>query len=160
MASWAEFDHEAPALAALCYQRFKSTDLMMLGTIRKNGFPRISPIEWVIFEGELALGGIWHAKKALDLLRDPRCTMHSTTANKNGQEGDAKLWGRAVPLAEDRVPAYWDYVYAETGFRADGPAHIFTIDLVSAAYVVFTGDGRMRRLQWPGRSDWIETRPT
>jgi len=93
----------------------------------------------------------------------PRTTWDVNTAKPTWgtpYEGDAKLGGRAVPLAEDRVPAYWDYVYAETGFRADGPAHIFTIDLVSAAYVVFTGDGRMRRLQWPGRSDWIETRPT
>ena len=70
MASWDEFELQAPALAALCFQRFKSTDLLMLGTLRKDGFPRISPIEWVIYEGELALGGIWQAKKALDLLRD------------------------------------------------------------------------------------------
>lgn len=93
MASWDEFELQAPALAALCFQRFKSTDLLMLGTLRKDGFPRISPIEWVIYEGELALGGIWQAKKALDLLRDPRCTIHSTTSNKDGKQGDAKLWG-------------------------------------------------------------------
>jgi hypothetical protein len=158
MASWAEFEHQAPALSALCYQRFKSSDLVMLGTIRKNGFPRISPIEWVIFEGELVLGGIWQAKKALDLLRDPRCTIHSTTVNKDGQEGDAKLWGRATPLAEDRVEDYWQWVFEQSGWRANGPAHIFTIDLESAAFVTFRGDGTMRRLQWPGAGDWIESK--
>ena len=73
MAKWSEFERQAPALSALIYQRFKATDLLMLGTLRKDGFPRISPTEWILFQGELVLGGIWHAKKALDLLRDPRC---------------------------------------------------------------------------------------
>jgi hypothetical protein len=112
----------------------------------------------VIYEGELALGGIWQAKKALDLLRDPRCTIHSATSNKDGKEGDAKLWGRAAPLSEQRIERYWDWVFQETGWRATGPAHIFTIDLVSAAYVTFTGDGAMKRLQWPSDGEWITTR--
>ncbi len=158
MASWQEFEHQAPALSALCYQRFKATDLMMMGTIRKNGFPRISPIEWIVFEGELMLGGIWHAKKALDLLRDPRCTLHSTTTNKDGQEGDAKLWGRATPLAEERVEGYWQRVFDQTGWRATGPAHIFTIDIESAAYLAFTGDGTMKMLRWPGSGEWLLTK--
>ena len=158
MATWAEFEREAPALAALCFQRFRATELMMLGTIRKHGYPRISPTEWTLYEGELVLGGIWQAKKALDLLRDPRCTLHSTTTNKSGKEGDAKLWGRAVPMPEDQQAPYWDHIFEEIGFRPDGPAHVFTIDIESAAYVTFTGDGTMKRLQWPGDGEWIVTR--
>jgi len=158
VASWAQFELEAPALAALCYQRFKATDLVMLGTIRKNGFPRISPTEWTVYDGDLVLGGMWQAKKALDLLRDPRCAVHSTTTNKNGQEGDAKLWGRAAPLAEERVEGYWDWIYGQMGWRASGPAHIFTIDLESAAYVTFGGDGTMKRLLWPGTGEWVTSR--
>ena len=158
MATWAEFEREAPALAALCFQRFRATELMMLGTIRKSGYPRISPTEWTLYEGELVLGGIWQAKKALDLLRDPRCTLHSTTTNKSGKEGDAKLWGRAVPMPEDQQAPYWDHIFEEIGFRPDGPAHVFTIDIESAAYVTFTGDGTMKRLRWPGGGEWIVTR--
>lgn len=158
MASWAQFEREAPALAALCFQRFRATELMMLGTIRKNGYPRISPTEWTLYQGELVLGGIWQAKKALDLLHDPRCTLHSTTANKSGQEGDAKLWGRAVPMPEDQQPPYWDHIYEEIGFRPDGPAHVFTIDLESAAYVTFREGEGMKRLQWPGNGEWVVTR--
>ena len=158
MATWAEFEREAPALAALCFQRFRATELMMLGTIRKHGYPRISPTEWTLYEGELVLGGIWQAKKALDLLRDPRCTLHSTTTNKSGKEGDAKLWGRAVPMPEDQQAPYWDHIFEEIGFRPDGPAHVFAIDIESAAYVTFTGDGTMKRLQWPGDGEWIVTR--
>jgi len=154
MATWDELERQAPALSALIYQRFKATDLLMLGTLRKTGYPRISPIEWALFEGELTLGGIWQAKKALDLLRDPRCTLHSTTSNKDGKEGDAKLWGRATPLAESREAAYWQQVFDDTGWRPSGPAHVFSIDIESAAYVVFTADGTMKRLQWPGDGEW------
>lgn len=154
MVSWTTFEENAPALAALCYQRFKATDLVMLGTLRKDGFPRISPVEWAMYGGELTLGGMWHAKKALDLVRDPRCTIHSTTANKNGLEGDAKLWGRATELTPAGLEDYRQWVYDQSGHRPRLPFHVFTIDIESAAYVTFAG-GAMKRLQWPGDGDWI-----
>lgn len=70
----------------------------MLGTLRKNGWPRVTPIEYTFWEGELVLGGMWQSKKLLDLLRDSRCVIYSTTNDKSGQQGDAKLYGRAFPL--------------------------------------------------------------
>lgn len=154
MASWSEFEQEAPALAALCYQRFRATELTMLGTIRKNGYPRISPTEWTLFDGNLVLGGIWQAKKARDLLRDPRCMLHSTTSNKNGQEGDAKLWGRALPMPENQQDPYWEHL----GWRPEGPAHVFVIDIESAAYLAFREGEGMKRLQWPGDGTWKVTK--
>lgn len=150
MASWQGFEQLAPELAALARERFASTGLVMLGTIRRNGWPRVTPIEYTIFDGDLVLGGMWQSKKMLDLLRDPRCAIHSTTSDKNGQQGDVKLYGRASPLAEGRTEPYWQHIFDETGWRADGPAHVFTIDIESAAYVTFSGDGTMRWLTWPG----------
>jgi len=91
MATWSQFETDCPDLARLARERFGATDLVMLGTLRKNGWPRITPIEYTIWEGELVLGGMWQSRKMLDLLRDPRCAIHSTTTNKNGQEGDVKL---------------------------------------------------------------------
>jgi Pyridoxamine 5'-phosphate oxidase len=150
---WQAFAADAPELSRLILDRFESTDLVMLGTIRKNGWPRISPIEYTIYEGELMLGGMWQSKKLLDLLRDPRCTIHSTTANKDGQEGDAKLYGRATPLAPEREEGYWQHIFDTTGWRAEGPAHVFTVDVISAGYIVFDGEGTMRWLTWPN-GDW------
>jgi hypothetical protein len=86
MATWSEFERLAPELAALAKERFAATEFVMLGTLRKNGWPRISPIEYTIFDGQFTMGGMWQAKKALDILRDPRCVVHSATTNKNGQE--------------------------------------------------------------------------
>ena len=151
--NWQSFADQSPELASLILGRFESTELLMLGTLRKNGWPRIAPIEYTIFEGELMLGGMWQSKKLLDLLRDPRCTLHSTTTNKNGQEGDAKLYGTATPLAEERLEPYWQHIFDTTGWRAEGPAHVFTVDIESASYIVFDGEGTMRWLNFPG-NEW------
>jgi hypothetical protein len=41
---------------------------------------------------------MWQSRKALDLLRDPRCVVHSTVTDRAGTEGDVKVYGRAVPV--------------------------------------------------------------
>lgn len=157
MASWADFERAAPELAGLVRERFASTQLVMMGTLRKNGWPRVTPIEYTLWDGQLVIGGMWQSKKLLDLLRDPRCAFHSTTSNKDGTEGDAKLYGRATTLPEERLEPYWQHIYDEIGFRPDGPAHVFTIDIESAGYVVF-GEGTMRMLRWPAGPGGWETR--
>ncbi len=158
MATWQEFEAAAPELARLTRERFEASGFVMLGTLRKNGWPRISPIEYTIWQGELTLGGIWQSRKMLDLLRDPRCTLHSATTNKNGQEGDVKLYGRAAPLAAEREPAYWQHIFETQNFQPGGPAHVFTIDIESAAYIRFTPEGEQRTLTWPG-GHWRVSRP-
>lgn len=156
MAAWEDFAAAAPELAGLVRARFDATDLVMLGTLRKNGWPRITPIEFTFWEGELTLGGMWQSKKCLDLLRDSRCAVHSTTSDKSGEQGDAKLYGRATPLAPEREEPYWQHIFERLNWRPAGPAHVFTIDIESAAYVVF-GGGEMRMLRWPGPQTWAVT---
>ena len=154
MASWSAFANATPELAALARERFEARQLLMLGTLRRNGWPRISPIEFTFFEDDLVVGGMWRSKKMLDLLRDSRCTLHSATSNKDGQEGDVKIYARAFPLAPEREERYWQHVFDVIGWRPDGPAHAFTIDIESAGYIRFDGEGTMRWLTWPGPNQW------
>lgn len=147
---WNEFESTAPELAQLAKGRFEATELIMLGTLRKDGWPRISPCEYTFFEGDLMLGGMWQSKKCLDLLRDPRCVVHSTTCNKNGQEGDVKVYGRVSTIGAEREERYWQHIFEIMKWRPEGPAHAFAFDVESAAYVTFSGDGTMRWLTWPG----------
>ena len=70
--TWGKFKSHSPELAALGEERFESTGLVLLGTLRKDGWPRISPVEPLIADGHLYLGMMWQSRKALDLLRDPR----------------------------------------------------------------------------------------
>jgi hypothetical protein len=72
---WEEFKQQAPQLAAKGEDRFDRAGLVLLGSLRRNGFPRISPVEPLIVHGKLYLGMMWQSRKALDLIRDPRCTI-------------------------------------------------------------------------------------
>jgi Pyridoxamine 5'-phosphate oxidase len=153
MASWTEFRSVAPELAGLAEDRFAATDLVLLGTLRGDGWPRISPIEYSFFDGDFLMGSMWQAKKALDLLRDPRCVIHSATADKSGQQGDVKLYGRAHPIEPEREEAYWQHIFAKLNWRPEGPSHAFVFEVESGSFVRFTGDGTMHWLTWPG-GDW------
>ena len=150
MMRWSELEKAAPDLAMLTRERFDATELVMMGTLRKNGWPRISPIEYTFWDSDLLFGGIWQSKKFLDIQRDNRVTVHSTAANKNGQEGDAKLYGRLSPLAEERIEPYWQHIFEQINWRPKGPSHVFTLGIDSASYVRFTEEGMMEWLKWPG----------
>ncbi len=86
--TWADFAQQAPALGAEGEKRFDRSGVILLGSLTKDGSPRISPVEPLIAEGLLLLGMMWQSKKALDLLRAPRCLVHSTITDRHGKEGE------------------------------------------------------------------------
>jgi Pyridoxamine 5'-phosphate oxidase len=139
---WDEFVTAAPELAHLGRLRFDEQQLCMLGTLRRNGSPRISPCEMSFTAGELLLGMMWQSPKALDLLRDARCVLHSCTSDRAGSEGDFKLYGTARRIEEASTrDAYKAAVQARINWTPPEPFHVFAIEISSAAYVVF-GDDR------------------
>jgi hypothetical protein len=115
----------------------------MLGTLRLDGSPRISPCEMTFTEGQLLLGMMWKSPKARDLQRDSRCVLHSCTANKDGAEGDFKLYGMAREITDAPLrDAYKAAVKARIDWEPTEPFHVFAIEVTSAGYVVF-GDERI-----------------
>ena len=64
-----------------------------MATLRKDGGPRISGTECQFEDGELWIGSMWKAVKALDLQRDPRYAMHSATEDPEQWRGEAKIAG-------------------------------------------------------------------
>ncbi|MEX2229165.1 MAG: pyridoxamine 5'-phosphate oxidase family protein [Dehalococcoidia bacterium] len=140
---WGTFAASAPALAAAGRERLERTGLVMLGTLRRDGSPRVTPIEYFIFEGEFTLSGMWRSVKLLDLLRDPRCAVHSTTSAKDGTEGDFKLYGRALPVDDEATRERWGVaLLAATGWRPTGRFHLFRLDITAAAFVQFGAEAR------------------
>jgi len=140
---WAEFAAACPELAGLGEERLRRHGLCLLGTLRRDGHPRISPVEPDIAGGELMLGMMWRSRKALDLIRDPRCVVHSVVADKEGRDGDFKLYGRAEDVQDpERRARYRAAIRARTGWEPAEPGyHCFAIDVFSAGFVVF-GDER------------------
>lgn len=96
MTTWTEFVAAAPTVSEVFRRRHTATgNLCMLGTLRTDGFPRVSPVEPRVFEGELWLIGMPGTRKFADLRRDPRFTLHTATVDTRVTEGDAKIWGTA-----------------------------------------------------------------
>ena len=94
MTTWSELKEQAPRITTIFERRHAATgNLCMLATLRKDGFPRISPLEPGLFEGELWIGGMPGTTKFHDLARDPRFCLHTATVETQVSDGDAKLWG-------------------------------------------------------------------
>ena len=53
MVAWADFAAAAPELAARGRERIEAHELILLGTIKSDGSPRISPVEPDFVDGEL-----------------------------------------------------------------------------------------------------------
>jgi len=110
---WAPFSQASPELAEIAREWLADRHIMLLGTLRPDGSPRISAVECDIVGDDLCTGMIWQSAKALDLLRDPRMTVHSLPPGKDNPAGDLKLYGRAVAVDEPATKrAYEETLYA------------------------------------------------
>ncbi len=152
---WEQFRNSSPKLAALGEERFERTGLVLLGTLRKNGWPRISPVEPLIFDGHLYLGMMWQSRKALDLLRDPRCTVHNTVSDRHASEGEFKVYGRAVDVTDpEERSRYAVALYEKIEWNPeDGDAeyHLFSVDIESASFAIIENEQWTRKLWKAGR---------
>jgi hypothetical protein len=136
---WEEFAAACPELASLGEERLRARELCLLGTLRKNGYPRISPVEPEFVDGDLMLGMMWQSPKALDLLRDPRCVVHSVVSDREGTEGDFKLYAEAHDVQEPASrQRYRETIKARIDWEPEEPNyHLFALDIDSAGFVVF-----------------------
>lgn len=134
MPSWSDVEAEVPELAALASRFLDSHVHKTLATLRRDGSPRISGTEVDFADGELWLGSMWRAVKALDLRRDPRFALHSGSADPPDWTGDAKLSGRAEEVTDSERKAV--VIGADA---PPGPSHLFRAD-INEVVVVRLGD--------------------
>ena len=111
MANWSDVEAQAPELATLARGYFDAFTHKTLATLRRDGSPRISGTETEFTDGELWIGSMWRAVKALDLQRDPRFALHSGSPDPSGWTGDAKVAGRMEEVTEPGATSH--------RFRAD-----------------------------------------
>jgi len=141
---WSEFAASAPELAAFAEARINATGIILMGTVRADGWPRISPCEPYVVDGELMLGMMWQSRKALDLLRDPRLTITTPQIDREPVHGDLKLYGIAHEVGDPgRRRALEDVQEAAISWRPTEPYHVFSFDVLRAGFISF---GQQRRL--------------
>ncbi len=140
---WEEFEVACPEIGSVARERLTKDQLVLVGTIRRDGSPRISPNECDFAQGRLFVSMMWRSKKALDLLRDPRVAVHSMTCDTSGTEGDVKLYGHIVDEQDPALrAAFREAIRARTDWAPDEPEyHCFSVDVASAGYTKFGPGG-------------------
>jgi hypothetical protein len=146
---WAEFESACPDIASIARERFVKDELVLLGTIRRDDSPRISPCEVDFAGGHLFLGMMWRSKKALDLQRDPRIAVHSLPSDRMNPGGDVKLYGRAVDTPDPELrEAFRKEINRRIDWAPDEPDyHLFSLDVEHASFLSF-GDDNERAMAW------------
>jgi hypothetical protein len=143
--SWAKFEAEAPELAARVRERLDAHGHKTIATLRRDGSPRISGTETQFRDGDLWIGSMWLALKALDLRRDPRYALHSGSEEPDGWTGDAKVAGVAEEITDEaRV--------LEVNGPEVGRSHLFRLDVTEASTVGLSDDRKALVIQmWTPR---------
>jgi hypothetical protein len=154
MATWQQFRDGAPEMAAVADERLRDTGLVLVGTLRSDGWPRISPDEPVVMDGVLYLGMMYRSTKALDLRRDDRVLVHSVVSDRSGKEGEVKVYGRARSVDDaDERRRYGDALFAQIGWKPEGEFDLFAVDIESVVVQRFYDEGLQTTSLWrPGAS--------
>jgi hypothetical protein len=149
--NWSEFEAAAPELAALGMAGFREQNLCLVGTLRADGWPRISPNEVYFLDGELMLQMMRNSMKARDLERDGRLTVMTPQCDREASRGDFKIYGRVQAITDPDVRRrYGDTIFAAIGWRPLDPFPLFAVDIERAAYIDFTDDRRLLRWSTEG----------
>jgi hypothetical protein len=158
MPGWRDVELGAPEIARQGMARLNAARLALLGTLRRDGSPRISPIEPFIAGGQLLIGAMTWSAKAGDLRRDPRYVLHSVVTGPDSGEGELKLHGTAGEAGQDlRAAAAGAWWLA----RAPEKAAVFTLHIGQAVFVSWdTERGLMTVHRWsPGSGYAVASRP-
>lgn len=146
--NWAAFEKAEPEFAEAVRARFAQYPHHVLGTLRKDGSPRLAGLNVDIRGGELWLGMMAGSMKARDLQRDPRFALHTNPGEgETMPDGDVRISGRAVELLDP--PEL--HRYAEETGGPSHPFHLFHADLTEVVHIAVDGDDLVVRTWTPAR---------
>ena len=155
---WHEFELEQSALAELGRRRLGDPGVVLVGTIRRDGSTRISPVEPLFWHEDLWLSMGWGSRKAADLQRDARVLVHSIVTSREGTAGEYKVRGRAIAETDRAVQhGYARAIHAEAGWEPEpGRFHLFRVDVHDVTFIRWdpaTNDQFVTR--WPRRREFV-----
>ena len=155
---WSDVERAQPRLAALARARLIEPGVVLVATIRRDGTPRLSPVEPYLMGGDLWLCMLWGSQKAADLLRDPRILVHGIVTDRAGGAGELKLRGTVWHEQSDAVQRrYAASVSEHLGWSpVPGRFHLFGVEVSHVASLRYDGpSGDQYVATWPGGAEYV-----
>jgi Pyridoxamine 5'-phosphate oxidase len=153
---WNDLRRDAAGLAYMAHERLVAPGVLLVATIRRDGTPRLSPVEPLILEGDLYLSMMWRSRKASDLLLDDRVLVHSVVTTRDGTEGEVKLRGRALSVEDLEVGARYCDAVAVLGWGPEEPRfHLFRIEIDDVTFIRYAQSGDQYVARWPRRTEFV-----
>jgi len=155
---WSDVERQQPQLAELGGRLLTGPGVVLVATIKRDGTPRLSPVEPLMLDGSLWLSMMWRSAKAMDLFRDPRILVHSVIASRAGAPGEFKV--RGVARAQDDAAVhrrYAEIAARELGWEPQfGRSHLFDVDIADVTFISYdapTGDQHVA--MWPPAREFV-----
>lgn len=82
---WHQIEEQQPALPARMHERLVRPGVLLVVTIRRDGTPRLSPVEPFVLDGSLWLSMMWRSRKAA-------CWCDQGPGWHDGHQYDARSW--------------------------------------------------------------------
>jgi hypothetical protein len=153
---WQDFDRAAPELARDARGVLTKWRFVFLGTVRRDGTPRISPVEAHLVAGDLMLVMVGHSQKAKDVARDPRVTLQSPVVDPADPGVELKVRGRLVEVDDESREATAAAVFEASGWRPLPSWRFVAVDLAAVALVAWE-EGVMALTRWSAEDGVLPT---
>ena len=145
--AWSSFEEAAPPLARAGRDLLDRYGFVLLGTIRPDGTPRISPVEAHLVRGYLMLALIPGTRKAHDVGRDPRIAVQTPVTHAADPGGELKLRGRVSSVDAAQRAATSAAIESRSGWRP-APSWLFLSVGIESAALLEWRDGDMLLTRW------------
>ena len=132
MATWAEFERADAELAASGRELLDGR-VCFHATLRRDGSPRVHPVEPWIASGLLMVRFRGGSPKVAEVAGDPRYALHSPMDNPNGEGGEFLVRGRMMPVTPDHPAA------AEVVQTTRVPLAFYTLSVDEAVGTTYEG---------------------
>lgn len=141
--SWNALEEGNAELAAFGVRRF-SNGVAYLGTVSKDGSPRVHPVTPIIGQGRLFLFMEPTSPKGYDLRRGSRYALHSAVEDMEGGEGEFLVTGSGRLIEDGTTRA----LAVELCSYQPAERHVlFELSVDSALGFIYQGDDKVR-MHW------------
>lgn len=102
MMKWKDFEEVEPELARFGKEHFAS-NVAYLGTLRKNGYPRVHPVTPIVSSDNIFLFMEPTSPKGKDLIRNGKYSLHSLVTHSSGSDGEFWMRGKAQKVTDPNL---------------------------------------------------------